>query len=421
MGERLNIEKLKGFRDFYPEDMQYESYISEKAEMRAREYGYSKIDFPSLESLDLYRVKSGEELLEQTFSFTDKGGREVTMIPEATPSTVRMLTSRKDLVKPVRWYSFPKVWRYEDPQAGRYREHYQFNADIFGNDSADADAEIIALAASILNSIGLSNVYEIRINNRELIEYILKSYGINNVLSVFNVIDKFHKISRESFITELQGRGISDEACEEIYTLASKNIDAGKIRSVIGVPGSEEQIDRIEKTVGMIRDYENINVKYDFSIVRGLSYYTGIVFEAYDARGEFRAILGGGRYNELARLFSGQDIPAVGFGMGDAVISLLLKRENVNIKEKMKKYYVCTLPGTNKSYAIRVANTLRNGENIVSMDISSKNISYQLKYAGNYGFDYAVIIGNEEEKNSTVTFKDLLSGNQKTLPFSDIK
>ncbi|MGC8608270.1 MAG: ATP phosphoribosyltransferase regulatory subunit, partial [Thermoplasmata archaeon] len=144
------IEKLKGFRDFYPEDMQYEKYIYDRAEMRARSYGYSKIDFPSLESIDLYRIKSGQELLDQTFSFTDKGGREVTMIPEATPSTVRMLVSRKDLVKPVRWYSFPKVWRYEDPQAGRYREHYQFNADIFGADNAQADAEIIALAASIL-------------------------------------------------------------------------------------------------------------------------------------------------------------------------------------------------------------------------------------------------------------------------------
>ncbi|MGC8609151.1 MAG: ATP phosphoribosyltransferase regulatory subunit, partial [Thermoplasmata archaeon] len=273
----------------------------------------------------------------------------------------------------------------------------------------------------ILNSLGLSDVYEMRINSREIIEQILKSQGITDTVSAFSIIDKFHKISKENFIMELNGRGVSDLEAENIYSIASKNIDANKIYDVIDDSSIRDKIDRIGETVDLIRDYENIKVKYDFSIVRGLSYYTGIVFEAYDKRGDFRAILGGGRYNDLAHLFSGQDIPAVGFGMGDAVISLLLKRENVDTGEKKKKYYICTLSKQNESYAIKVANKLRSFENIVSMDISFKSISSQLKYAGNYGFDYAVIIGNDEEKGGTVTLKDLLSGEQKNVPLSEMK
>ena len=192
----MKIEKIKGFRDHYPEDMEIRNYFFKKITDLTENFGYRRIDFPSLEPLDLYRLKSGTELVNQTFSFVDKGGREVTMIPEATPSTVRLLTARKDLPRPIRWYSFPKVWRYEEPQEGRFREHYQFNADMFGIDSEEADAEIIGLASSILDYLGLSGVYEININDRFLMEYILKDLGIENIQEAFSIIDKYKKLDK---------------------------------------------------------------------------------------------------------------------------------------------------------------------------------------------------------------------------------
>ncbi len=157
----MKIERIKGFRDHYPEDMEIRYSVFTRITNVAENFGYQRIDFPSLEYLEMYKQKSGSELVSQTFSFTDKGGREVTMIPEATPSTVRLLTARKDIPRPVRWYSLPKVWRYEEPQEGRFREHYQFNADMFGLDSAEADSEIIGLAAQILDELGLSGKYQI--------------------------------------------------------------------------------------------------------------------------------------------------------------------------------------------------------------------------------------------------------------------
>ena len=162
----MKIERLRGFRDLYPEDMEPKDYFLQTAKSVARSFGYSMIDYPSLEPMELYTEKSGEELVGQTFSFTDRGGRRVTLLPEATPSVMRMITSRKDIPRPVRWFGIPKIWRYEEPQSGRLREHFQINADLFGPDSAEADAEIISLASAILQRSGLEGRFEIHINNR---------------------------------------------------------------------------------------------------------------------------------------------------------------------------------------------------------------------------------------------------------------
>ncbi len=420
---KIKIEKIKGFRDHYPEDMEIRNSIFTEITETAEDFGFKRIDFPSLEYLDLYKLKSGSELVSQTFSFVDKGGREVTLIPEATPSTVRLLTARKDLPKPVKWYSFPKVWRYEEPQEGRFREHYQFNADLFGIDSAKVDAELIGLATNILDNLGLSGIYEININDRNLLEYILNDLNINDVNNAFLIIDKFRKISRESFIEMFRKLDANDENINKIIDLLSEKLDmdslSKKLKKLLNnYKNIDDRIKRIQETFEYISYYTKSSINFDFSVVRGLSYYTGIVFEAFDVAGKLRAILGGGRYNNLASLLSGDDIPAIGFAMGDAVIELLLKRQNLwerNIRKA--SYYVCVLNDVNSEYPITIAQKIRKTNKIASIDFTGRKLPAQLKAAMDY--DYSIIIGNDEIKNNSVSIKNMKDGDQKILSFDD--
>jgi histidyl-tRNA synthetase len=419
----MKIEKIKGFRDHYPEDMEVRNYFFKKITNAAENFGYQRIDFPSLEPLDLYRLKSGTELVNQTFSFTDKGGREVTMIPEATPSTVRLLTARKDLPKPVRWYSFPKVWRYEEPQEGRFREHYQFNADMFGLDSGEADAEIVGLASSILDYLGLSGDYEININDRFLMEYILKDLGIENISDAFSIIDKYKKIDRNSFIKSFKEIGAGDDEIKKLLSLLTEKGDTGnlekKVKKIVkNYDEIKPRIERIKNTFELIELYTESQLNYDFSIVRGLSYYTGIVFEAFDIKGELRAILGGGRYDDLSKLFTSDTIPAVGFAIGDAVIELLLKRQNLWIKRNTKQsYYICNLSSSNDDYVLKIASMIRALNKIAIVDITHRKISSQMKSAS--GFDFAIIIGEREVEENTLTVKNMENSEQSTIGYDE--
>lgn len=416
----MKIERIKGFRDQYPEDMGPRKHLIGIAEQRAERFGFQKVDVPSLESLELYRIKSGDELVSQTYSFVDRGGREVTMIPEFTPSVVRMLAARKDIPRPVRWYGTPKLWRYEEPQAGRLREHIQFNADIFGVDSPEADSEVIGLAASILDSLGLGGEYEIRISNREITEKILKGIGIKDTRRAFAVIDRFRKVTKEEFLKDIGSAGASENNAEKLLAFLSEQFEIEELKDrlgnlVQGIIWDGDAIERIIYTGRLIKTYTPSAVKYDLSIVRGLSYYTGIVFEAFDIKGEFRSILGGGRYNNLAGLLSDQDIPAVGFGMGDAVIELLLKRVGKWVPEPVgDSYYIASLLKERKEYAMVVANSVRKYRRAVA-DISGRGLSAQMKAAASSGCSHAVIIGEKERSGEEVTVRDMETGEQQTV------
>ncbi len=416
----MKIEKIKGFRDHYPEDMEIRNSIFNKITDTAENFGYKRIDFPSLELLEMYRLKSGSELVNQTFSFTDKGGREVTLIPEATPSTMRLLTSRKDLPRPVRWYSFPMVWRYEEPQEGRFREHYQFNSDLFGIDSPEADAEVIGMASKILDSLGLSGVYEININDRYLMEYILKDLNVNDINSAFSIIDKYRKIDKNSFYKLFNEINVDEKSIDKIMYLLSgkiniKNLKRKLIKVLNNYNNIEDRVNRISKTFEIINYYTQSKINYDFSVVRGLSYYTGIVFEAFDIQGELRAILGGGRYNNLSTLFSDEEIPAAGFAIGDAVIEILLKRNNLWLNNNLKtSYYICSTTD-NYNYPIKIANDIRNKDKIALVDITTRKLSAQIKNASSY--NYAIIIGDNEIKNNSITIKNMSNGEQETIKY----
>ncbi|MEM0155413.1 MAG: histidine--tRNA ligase [Thermoplasmataceae archaeon] len=420
----MKFERVRGFRDHYPEDMMPRKRIFSAAEESAEALGFRRVDFPSLEYLDLYRLKSGDELVGQTFSFTDKGGREVTMIPEATPSIVRMITARKDLVKPIRWYSIPKIFRYEEPQSGRYREHYQFNADIFGVDSPEADAEIIGLAGTILDKLGLERRYEIRVSSRPLLERILQSLECRDTKSAFTVIDRFRKITEEEFKSEISGTGMNQKNIQTLFdlisgTLAPKNLETRIVDTLnINLP---DEIRRILFVTELASSMINSAIKIDLSIVRGLAYYTGIVFEAYDITGKHRAILGGGRYDGLAALMSDQDIPAVGFGMGDAVIEILMKEEGkwLYSPDKPLFYVSCASTGSRK-YAFAIAKRIRDAGAITIDDLSGRGLSAQLRNAAAEKCKFAAIVGEREENSNTVTFRDLESGEQKEINVSEL-
>lgn len=420
----MKFERVRGFRDHYPEDMMPRKEIFSAAEESAETLGFKRVDFPSLEYLDLYRLKSGEELVGQTFSFTDKGGREVTMIPEATPSVVRMITARKDLVKPIRWYSIPKIFRYEEPQSGRYREHYQFNADIFGVDSPEADAEIVGLAGAILDKLGLGRRYEIRISSRPLLEKILESLECGDIKTAFTTIDRFRKISEEEFKSEMTGTGMNQANIQALFDLISGTLDPNDLKSRIrdvAKIDSEDDIDRILYVSELASSMINSSIRIDLSIVRGLAYYTGIVFEAYDIKGKHRAILGGGRYDGLAALMSDQDIPAVGFGMGDAVIELLLKEEGKwSYTPEKPVFYVCCAASGSRKYAFSISRRIREAGAITIDDLSGRGLSAQLRNAAAERCKFAAIVGEREEESGTVTFRNLETGDQKEIISSEM-
>lgn len=417
------MERLRGFRDIYPEEMIQREKIFRNAEEISIRFGYDKIDFPSLESMDLYRLKSGEELVGQTFSFRDRGGREVTLIPEATPSVVRMLTSRKEIPRPVRWYSFGKYWRYEEPQSGRLREFYQYNADLFGVDSPEADAEIIGLAASILDSYGFQGEYVIRINSRKIMNSLVKEIGAIDPVMVMNIIDRSSKTGPESAVQSMVDSGIGIKDARKIIDIVSstKGIE-DLIPLFSGDPETIAEIERIRKTIEIVRSYTGAEIRLDLSVVRGLAYYTGMVFEAFDIRGELRAILGGGRYDSLSELLSGVKIPAVGFGMGDVVVELLLKRTGKwEEKRPQISVYVCNPSGEFLLESTGIATRLRKNDIRAIMEVSGRSLSSQLKAADRAGAAFAIIVGKREIEESAVTVRDMKSGDQHSVPLSDLE
>lgn len=408
------IQRLRGFRDMYPEAMRARRIVFNKICEIALEFGFHEIDTPSVEHLDLFRVKSGEEIIKQTFSFVDKGGREITLIPELTPSVARMIASRKDLVKPVKWFSFPKMWRYEEPQSGRLREFYQFNADIFGVENISADAEVLALAMEILDSLGLKNKYVMRVSDRVLMENILKSLGIKRVEDAFYLIDRKDKIPEDEFYESLKKISSEDSAQQLVEILSLK----GEPDKVLSKLEDTERKNTLLELRDLVKSYSKEFI-LDLSVVRGLAYYTGIVFEAHDAKGELRAILGGGRYDNVVELFGGQHTPAVGFGMGDAVLEILMKREGVWPEEKIEvDFFVAIIPGYRKE-AIKIATLLRKKGFHVDIELRERSISKQLKYANRINAKYTVIVGDEIKKNR-VTVKNMETGEQRLVNIDDI-
>ncbi len=418
------FEKVRGFRDVYPEESEPRKRIFEIAEKSAVSFGFRKIEMPSVESLELYRAKSGNEILDQCFSFPDRGGRELTLTPEATPTVARMVGARKDLAKPIRWYSFQRFWRYEEPQSGRQREFHQLNADIFGPDSPEADGEIASLACTVLNGLDLEGYYDLLINDRTLMDHLLASFGCKDRTAAFALIDKFRKVEKEDFENSLKEVSITGDKAEELINLLEERVALSSVPDFLeqqefsGIPESVKK--RLNRLSEILISTELKNAYLDLSVVRGLAYYTGMVFEVFDTKRKFRSILGGGRYDGLVELYSGVRIPATGFAMGDATLELLLKDSGkFSTVTPEKSIYVASPEKSLYSKVVEIAAQIRARGIQAITDVSGKSFSAQVREADREGCTHLVVLGNKEVETNSVTVKDLSSGKQESISRSD--
>jgi len=420
----MSFKSLKGFREFYPEEMAARRKVLNDIYGAVRTYGFREIDTPSLESLELFRIKSGDEILTQTFNFADKGNREVTLIPELTPTVARMVVEReKSLKRPIKWFSMPKMWRYEEPQSGRLREFYQLNVDIFGVPGPEADAEVIAAGIAVMLKLDLEGEFVFKISDRRLMHGILESMGIaDKKEAIFAAIDKRWKVSHTEFKGLLANAGLDDFKIGQLLSILDSRGPfpeaLQRIRSLISLQNESTLAgyESLEKLLDLLTMYHMEQYcELDPSVIRGLAYYTGTVFECYDTKGELRSIFGGGRYDKIIELFGGEPMPAVGFGMGDAVLEILMRRAKVWPEEKIATdYYILTTSPQYMETALFIAQALREKQLVVETDMLGRNFGNQMKYANAIGARYVLILGEKEMAGGQVSVKDMVSGEQKT-------
>lgn len=405
---KMNLQPLKGFRDFYPEEMNFRNWLFETMSQIAKLFGYQQYEGPTLEPVDLYVAKSDEELVnKQTFILKNKDDKNLAMRPELTPSLARMVASKQnELTFPLRWFAIGPRWRYEQPQKGRFREFWQWDVDLIGEDNLEADAEIITLGCTLLKEIGLTpKEVRVKINNRKFLQKKLEAIKIpsEKIKVLFKVIDRKDKMAAqdwEKYLKEVVG----NEKQEKEITALLENKSFDNFPELV-------DLFALLKKLG-VEEY----VEFDPLIVRGLDYYTGTVFEARDKEGEFRTIFGGGRYDNLLALFGGQKITGVGFAAGDAVLEEVLKKFNKLPKLKNNEVLVTVFSQEFWEESLKTAALLR--ENKINTAIySNKDIKLerQLKYADKKGFRFVVIIGPDEVKNKSITIKDLLSRSQTSI------
>ncbi len=399
---KLSLEPYKGTRDFYPKDQFIQNYIFSVWKKVCESYGYLEYNASILEETELYKSKSGEEIInEQTYSFIDRGGRNVTIRPEMTPTVARMVAQkRKELSFPLRWFSIPNLFRYERPQRGRLREHWQLNADMFGVDSIEADVEIISLAYSIMKGFGAKDEdFEIRINDRRA-----KLVGIeeNNLSEeqkhkIVKLIDKKSKMSPEVF----------SEATKEIL---------GKVIDL-----SYEETGHTKQVIGLLNDRGIVNAKFNSSLVRGFDYYTGMVFEVFDTNPEnSRSIFGGGRYDDLVSIFGVEKVSGIGFGLGDVTTRDFLETHNL-LPEYVSpvKLYICHLEGYLDA-ASQLAAELRSQGLNVAVDLSDRKVSQQVKTADKELIPYIIVVGEEEIKSGKFKLKNLKDSREMEIEKTNI-
>ena len=406
---------VRGTRDFYPEDMRLRNWLFDNFDDAALLHGFEEYDAPVLEHEELYTRKQGEEITQQLYNFLDKGDRKVALRPEMTPSLARMVMSRAGaLPMPIKWYSIPQCWRYERTQRGRGREHYQWNVDIWGTNEISADAELISVLVTFFEGVGLTEEdLVIRMSSRKVLEEVLGSLGIvgDMFAQTCIIVDKMDKLPADVVSEQLSALGIEDNAIKTIQsTLGIKDMDS--LRSMLG----EESPAVIELT-SLFSALEAYGIsewiEFDASIVRGLAYYTGPVFEAHDRAGELRAICGGGRYDKLLSTLGGKDLPATGFGFGDMVImELLAEKGLVPELTSGNDDVVISLSPELRNAAMHVASSLRARGRSVDLVLENKRLKWAFKHAERSGAQRLVMVMPDEWKDGKVRIKDLETGEE---------
>lgn len=419
--KKLSTEPYKGVRDFYPKDMAIEKAIFKIWRDACERYGYEEYNASVLEPAELYKAKSGDEIVnEQTYTFTDRGDREVTLRPEMTPTLARMIANRKrELLFPVRWFSIPNLFRYEQPQRGRTREHWQLNADIFGVESTNAEVEIVNLAYDIVRAYGLKDAdFEIRLNNRKIMNYITHDvFGLNETQAqkISKLIDKKEKVSREAFEMGVDEIFKTDmDLIQKFLTLLnSKNFE----EFTSHLPQTKEEHQGLKEIREVIAGLEKLgitNVRFDQTLMRGFDYYTGIVFEIFDLNpSNRRSVFGGGRYDDLLSLFGNEKVPAVGFGTGDLIAQDLMETYGTIPKiSESADIAICIVGEQNTPYSLELAQKLRERNIKVFVDLSNKKVGDQISNADKRNIKRVICIGDEEVKSGKLKIKTLANGNE---------
>lgn len=418
----------KGMRDFYPEDVLCRNWLFSLWRASSKKFGFTEYDGPILETEELIARKSGEEILDQLYNFTDKGGRKVVLRPEMTPTLARMILAKgNSLPLPLKWFSIPQCFRYERMQKGRKREHYQWNLDIVGIEAVTAEAEIIACICDFFKSVGLTgHDVEIKIGSRKVLAEILTTLKISSQImnDVFLVLDKWDKVPKETIQKMLQDIGLNSKQINSIESMLNsdnKNIETFK-QHIEKAKGDVAVTSDIEKLFSYLKEYGVSDFcVFDIKVVRGLAYYTDIVFEAYDKEHKFRAICGGGRYNNLLKSLGGNNVPSIGFGFGDVVILEVLKEKNklVDFKEYID-YFVIPFSKSERFLAIEVASKLRDKGNKVSILLEDKKLKNAMASANKSGAKNVVIVAPEEAKENKVVVKDLETGKESKITIDEI-
>jgi histidyl-tRNA synthetase len=414
----MQTQALPGFRDFYPEDLALRTYIFETWRTVAARYGFEEYDGPPLEPLDLYTAKSGDEIVGQLYNFTDKGDRAVALRPEMTPTLARMVASQAGkLRKPIRWFSIPQLFRYERQQRGRLREHFQLNCDLIGEAGPLGDAELIALAVDIMRAFGLGpRDVRVRLSDRRVLTAILKSRGVpaSAMGKAFEYIDKIERMRKAQ-----AGSGpeaFAPATAQDLWEVSQirdwSTLEKELARSD---PGAIDNLREVRQSLVAMGLGDFIEV--DLTIVRGLAYYTGTVFELFDAGRTLRAICGGGRYDDLLQAVGGVQMPAVGFGMGDVVLGELLREKGRTPSDRSSiDVFLAFITRDELPHAMRLAHELRDAGLRVEYALSFQAVGKQLKLADARRAKLAIVVGPDEWARGAVMMKDLRSGSQEAVP-----
>lgn len=424
----LPTQPYKGARDFYPEEKRRQKYMFSVMRSVIEKFGYEEYDAPILEPLDIYLAKTGEEIVnEQTYSFTDRGGRQVAIRPEMTPTVSRMVAAkRQELPYPVRWYSIPNLWRYERPQRGRLREHWQLNVDMFGVSGIEAEHETITVADSIMAAFGAKrDMYVIKINSRRLMHALFYDYlslDQTQAYMLSKLIDRMHKIDHAEFIAEADLVFSPTQRDDGKSDLLFAVLKAQSIEELPEQLATSEAAEQLSKLMDLVHSSGITNAVFDITLMRGFDYYTDIVFEVYDTHPDNnRSMFGGGRYDGMVGLFGVEPVPTIGFGMGDVTLQNFLDIHGIMPKLKTEtEAYVVLIGEKTYEQAYKILGELREMGLKLAVDLSGRKPAAQFKAAAKKQIKYAIVIGDKELNEAQYILKDLDSGEEQQLSLQRI-
>ncbi len=410
-------------RDFWPGEMVKRQFVLDTIRSVAEKWGFLPMDTPALESFELLAAKGGggEEIKKEIYYFKDQGNRELGLRFDLTVPTARVIASKLDLPLPFKRYQTGSVWRYDNPQAGRYRQFVQCDLDIFGSNKPEADAEIIAATCDVFDSLGFEN-FVIRLNNKKLIEAFIQGVGIKDAVDVFRSIDKLDKIGEDGVKKELKGKGVDEKKIEKILDFIKTRGDVKvleKIEKSVTGDLTKTAIKELRAVLECIKDFGyDKNVQIDLSLIRGLEYYTGAVFEV--AVGGKLSLAGGGRYDKMIEQFGGRPTAAVGLAFGfERIVDVMIENNMIKVEPPVKLFVVAVNDGVRKD-ALKICQRFRREGIATDFDLAGKNLSAQLKSASSAAIPFVLFVGEKELKEKKFKLRDMVCGEEKTASLEEL-